>query len=35
LNVWDLAVHERPHATELHNRTGDEITLGEEEKISI
>jgi len=30
-----MAAHESPHTTKLYDRTGDEITLDEVERIAI
>jgi len=32
---WWVAAHESPRTTKLYNRTGDEITLDEVERIGI
>jgi site-specific recombinase XerD len=34
-NAQNMAAHESPRTTKLYDRTGDEITLDEIEKISI
>jgi integrase len=34
-NAQAMAAHESPRATKLYDRTGDEITLGEVERITI
>jgi integrase len=34
-NAQAMAAHEIPRATKLYNRTGDDITLGEVERIKI
>jgi hypothetical protein len=34
-NAQTMAAHESPRTTKLYDRTGDEITLGEVERISI
>jgi integrase len=34
-NAQAMAAHERPRTTKLYDRTGDEITLDEVERITI
>ena len=35
LNTQEMAAHESPRTTKLYDRTGDEITLAEVERIAI
>ena len=34
-NTQEMAAHESPRTTKLYDRTGDEITLNEVERIAI